>query len=103
MNLFKFSVEETLFFNISGIAVFIAFWLYAVSWMNTKLDFFRKSGSLCLLVSLISLTVALVFRGMALNFFPLTNLYESLVIFAWAIIAAYLFLEYRFKINYFGW
>ncbi len=103
MNLFKFSVEETLFFNISGIAVFIAFWLYAVSWMNTKLDFFRKSGSLCLFVSLISLTVALVFRGMALNFFPLTNLYESLVIFAWAIIAAYLFLEYRFKINYFGW
>lgn len=103
MSIFKFSNEEALFFNISGIAVFIAFWFYAVSWLNSKLSFFRKSGTLFLFVSLLSLTVALVFRGMALNFFPLTNLYESLVIFAWAVIAAYLFLEFKFKIHYFGW
>ncbi|OGI20175.1 MAG: c-type cytochrome biogenesis protein CcsB [Candidatus Melainabacteria bacterium RIFCSPHIGHO2_02_FULL_34_12] len=99
----KIAQEEILFFNISGIAVFISFWLYAVSWMNLKLNILKKTGSAFLFLSLLSLTIALVFRGIALKFFPLTNLYESLVIFAWAIIAAYLFLEWKFKIDYFGW
>ena len=97
------SHNEILFFNISGIAVFISTWLYAMSWLNNKAGFLKKLGSFSLLISLISLTVALVIRGIALKFFPLTNLYESLVIFAWAIIAAYLFLEWKFKIDYFGW
>lgn len=103
MELYKISAQEILFFNISGIAVFISFWLYAATWLNSKLDVLRKIGSFLLFVSLISLTVALVYRGLALQFFPLTNLYESLVIFAWAIIAAYLFMEKKFKISSFGW
>ena len=97
------SQNEILFFNISGFSVFIAIWFYAISWLNSKLLLLKKLGSIFLFLSLISLTVALVFRGIALNFFPLTNLYESLVIFAWAIIAAYLFLEWKFKIDSFGW
>ena len=101
--MFKISSQETLFFDISGIAVFISTWLYAISWLNSKAGVLKKLGSISLLISLISLTVALIFRGIALKFFPLTNLYESLVIFAWAIIAAYLFLEWKFKIDYFGW
>lgn len=103
MEAFKISNEEILFFNISGIAVFISFWLYAVSWLNNKIKLFKWLASFLLLISLISLTIALVYRGIALNFFPLTNLYESLIIFAWAIIAAYLLLEWKFKINSFGW
>ncbi len=99
----KISYEEILFFNISGITVFISFWLYAASWLNNKFILLRRLGFLSLFISLISLTVALTFRGIALRFFPLTNLYESLVIFAWAVIAAYLFLEWKFKIEYFGW
>ena len=99
----KISGSETLFFNISGFAVFISIWLYAVSWLNNKLLLFKKLGSVSLFISLISLTIALVYRGIALKFFPLTNLYQSLVIFVWAVIAAYLFLEWKFKIDYFGW
>ncbi|OGI10578.1 MAG: c-type cytochrome biogenesis protein CcsB [Candidatus Melainabacteria bacterium RIFCSPLOWO2_02_FULL_35_15] len=95
--------NEILCFNISGFSVFIAIWFYAISWLNNKLTLLKKLGSFFLFISLISLTVALVFRGIALHFFPLTNLYESLVIFAWAVIAAYLFLEWKFKINSFGW
>ena len=97
------SQNEILCFNISGFSVFIAIWFYAISWLNNKLTLLKRLGSLFLFVSLISLTIALIFRGIALNFFPLTNLYESLVIFAWAIIAAYLFLEWKFKIDSFGW
>ena len=97
------SENEILCFNVSGFSVFIAIWFYAVSWLNNKLTPLKRLGSLFLFISLISLTVALVFRGIALNFFPLTNLYESLVIFAWAVIAAYLFLEWKFKIDSFGW
>ncbi|MBI2995190.1 MAG: c-type cytochrome biogenesis protein CcsB [Candidatus Melainabacteria bacterium] len=94
---------ETIFFNISGIAVFISIWFYAFTWLNKKLTFLKKIGSAFLLISLIALTVALVTRGLELKFFPLTNLYESLVVFAWAVIAVYLFLEWRYKIDYFGW
>ena len=101
--MFKINQEEILFFNISGIAVFISVWLYAVSWLNNKMVILKKIGSLSLFVSLVSLTIALILRGLALKFFPLTNLYESLVIFAWAVIAVYLFLEWKYKIDYFGW
>jgi cytochrome c-type biogenesis protein CcsB len=97
------SQEEILFFNISGISVFIAFWIYALTWLNTRLTILKKLGTITLLISLISLTVALVYRGIALQFFPISNLYESLVIFAWAIIAAYLFLEWKYKIDSMGW
>ena len=103
MGLFNITQQEILFFNISGIAVFISVWLYAFTWLNNKLNILKKLGSISLLISLISLTLALICRGIALKFFPLTNLYESLVIFAWALIAAYLFLEWKYKINSFGW
>lgn len=99
----KISQEEILFFNISGITVFIAFWLYSFTWLNNKLEILKKLGTTCLTTSLICLTIGLVYRGIALQFFPLTNLYESLVIFAWAIIASYLLLEWKYKINSFGW
>lgn len=99
----KILQEEILFFNISGISVFISFWLYSFTWLNNKLNILKKLGTICLSVSLICLTIALVYRGIALEFFPLTNLYESLVIFAWAVISAYLFLEWKYKINSFGW
>ncbi len=99
----KISQEEILFFNISGISVFISFWIYAFTWLNNRAKVLKKLGTITLLISLISLTVALVFRGIALQFFPLTNLYESLVIFAWAVISAYLFLEWKYKINSLGW
>lgn len=101
--MFRISQEEILFFNISGIAVFISVWLYAICWLNSKLILFKRLASLFLFISLTSLTVALVYRGVSLNFFPLTNLYESLLIFAWAVIATYLFLEWKYKINSFGW
>ena len=103
MESFKISDQEIFFFNVSGIAVFISVWLYAASWLNNKLNFLKRLGSLSLFVSLIALTIALVFRGISLQFFPLTNLYESLVIFAWAVIVAYLILEWKFKIDSFGW
>ncbi|MBI3591280.1 MAG: c-type cytochrome biogenesis protein CcsB [Candidatus Melainabacteria bacterium] len=103
MELIKNINQEVLFFNISGIVVFISVWLYSASWLNSKLKILKQLGSACLFVSLISLTIALVYRGIALKFFPLTNLYESLVIFAWAIIAAYLILEWKFNIDSFGW
>ncbi len=97
------SQEETLFFNISGISVFIAVWLYSMTWLNSKANILKKLSTTTLFISLISLTIALIYRGLALKFFPISNLYESLVVFAWAIIAAYLFLEWKFKINSFGW
>lgn len=101
--MFEISQKEILFFNVAGISVFVSFWLYAASWLNTKFNILKRLASTLLLISLISLTIALVFRGIALQFFPLTNLYESLVLFAWALIFAYLILEWKFNISSFGW
>lgn len=97
------SKEETFFFNISFLIVFISFWLYSVSWLNKKFNFLDKVGDFCLFVSFVCLTCALTFRGIGLKFFPISNLYESLVIFAWALILVYLFLKWKFNIGYFGW
>ena len=103
MDPIKLSQSEIFCFNVSGFSVFIAVWFYAISWLNSKLTLLKRLGSVFLFASLIFLTIALVCRGIELKFFPLTNLYESLVIFAWAVIAAYLFLEWKFKIDSFGW
>ena len=101
--MFEISQNEIFFFNVSGVSVFISFWLYAASWLNARLSFLKKSGSFFLFISLITLIIALVFRGMALKFFPLANLYESLLMLACALIIAYLFLEWKFQIGSLGW
>jgi len=101
--MFEISQEEVLFFNISIIIAFVSFLLYVATWLNSKLSILKKLGSVALILSLISLTISIVYRGIALGFFPLTNLYESLVIFAWAVICAYLILEWKFNISSLGW
>lgn len=94
--------KEIVFFNISGISVFISFWIYAISFTN-KFNILKKLGTFTLATSLITLTIALVLRGLALKFFPLSNLYESLLMLGWAMTFMYLILEYKMKINSFGW
>ena len=103
MNDLLYIKQEVVSFYISGVFILISFWLYSASWLNNKLDLFKKIAKASMVCGLAALIFCLFFRGLSLNFFPLTNLYESLLVFAVAVICSYLFLDFKFKISSFGW
>jgi cytochrome c-type biogenesis protein CcsB len=65
-------------------------------------EFWGRAASLLAGFGLAAQTVALLWRwkasyGLGMGHVPLTNLYESLLFFAWAIMAFHLFMEWRIK------
>lgn len=79
--------------NTAGITSIISFWIFVAS--NAFKSLKPKilgSAFWVLLVGFIALTCAIVARGIEAQRFPLSNLYESLLWFAWAIMGAYLWL-----------
>lgn len=90
--------------NTAGISSVASFWVFVGSnafskWQN-KLT---KIGAGVMLVGFLALTVAIVMRGVEAGRFPLSNLYESLMWFAWAIMGGYLFLSLSYEIKQVGW
>lgn len=90
---------EQLFLTIAGWSVFAAIWLYA---LNIKNTIYQKICSATVALSFFCLTTSLVIRAIGLGHVPIRNLYESLVILAWALLGAYLFLETKYKFRQFG-
>src|SRR5205814_6662998 len=62
-----------------------------------------KVASIVMIVGFVALTIAIIARGVESGRFPLANLYESLLWFAWAVMGGYLFLQRSYGINHFGW
>lgn len=90
--------------NTAGISSVASFWVFVGSnafskWQN-KL---AKVGTGVLIVGFVALTVAIITRGVESSRFPLSNLYESLLWFAWAIMGAYLFLTRQYDTKQLGW
>jgi cytochrome c-type biogenesis protein CcsB len=54
-------------------------------------------------ICFIALTACIICRGIEAGRFPVANLYESLVWFAWAIIGGYLWLGSKYDIDHLGW
>jgi len=80
---------------------FIAFMLYLVMMVMGKKSIGRL-GTYATLAGLTAHTVALIFRWiesyrLGIGHAPLSNLYESLIFFAWTIILLYLVVEWRTK------
>lgn len=70
--------------------------------MVTGREFLGALGSLSAAVGLIAQTLALILRWLesyklGIGHAPLSNLYESLIFFAWAIVLLYLIVEWRIK------
>jgi ABC-type transport system involved in cytochrome c biogenesis permease subunit len=55
------------------------------------------------LVGFVALTVAIITRGIEAERFPLANLYESLLWFAWATMGGFLYLCRSYGIQQLGW
>ncbi len=79
--------------NTAGLTSILSFWIFvAANAFKTWKPKILSSAFFVLLIGFIALTCAIVARGIEAQRFPLSNLYESLLWFAWAIMGAYLWL-----------
>jgi cytochrome c-type biogenesis protein CcsB len=90
--------------NTAGISSVASFWVFVGSNAFSRWqDKLNKVGVAVLIVGFAALTSAIIMRGFESARFPLSNLYESLLWFAWAIMGAYLFLSKAYDIKHLGW
>ena len=80
---------------------FAAFACYLVRMVSGR-ELWGRMGTIAASVGLLAQTAALVLRWVAsyemgIGHAPLTNLYESLIFFAWSIVTLYLTIEWRTK------
>ena len=99
-------MSNSLLFGISIFVYFFAMVLY-VSYLAFRSEGLGKVATLTLLGGVIIETAAMAMRWhesyqMGIGRAPLTNLYESLVFFAWTIAVVYLALEAKFRIRTVG-
>lgn len=90
--------------NTAGVSSVMSFWVFVASngarkWQERLLNV----ASLVMAVGFIALTVAIVTRGIEAQRFPLSNLYESLLWFAWATMGGYLAIAGAYGIKQLGW
>lgn len=90
--------------NTAGVSSVMSFWVFVASnGVKRSRELFLKIASLVMAVGFISLTIAIVARGVEAQRFPLSNLYESLLWFAWATMGGYLALAGAYGIRQLGW
>lgn len=90
--------------NTAGVSSLMSFWVFVASnafsrWRNVMI----RLAQIVILIGFIALTIAIVTRGIEAQRFPLANLYESLLWFAWAVMGAYLFLARAYEVKHLGW
>ncbi|MBI5116931.1 c-type cytochrome biogenesis protein CcsB [Candidatus Poribacteria bacterium] len=91
--------------NFSFLTFIIASFVYAAN-NFVKREKLGKAlgyaGSLSLLAGLVMMTAAILIRWRLANRPPFSNMYESLILFAWAIPLIYLILEFAYRIRVAG-
>ena len=99
-------MTNSLLFGISIFVYFFAMVLY-VSYLAFRSESLGKFATFTMLAGAVLETVAFAMRWyesyqMGIGRAPLTNLYESLVFFAWSVAVVYLFLEWKLRIRTVG-
>jgi cytochrome c-type biogenesis protein CcsB len=90
--------------NTAGISSVMSFWVYVASNASKRFrDLALKSAEIVLIVGFIALTVAIITRGIEAQRFPLANLYESLLWFAWATMGGFIYVSRAYGIHQLGW
>ncbi len=97
------SLEMTMT-NTAGISSILSLWLFILSGMFGRVKTaMTRLAFLAFIICFASVSGAILFRTMEAARFPFANLYESLLLFAWGILAAYLLLNGKYKIANLGW
>jgi cytochrome c-type biogenesis protein CcsB len=82
----------------------MSFWVFVASnGFKRWREWMLKAASWVMVIGFVSLTVAIVARGIEAQRFPLANLYESLLWFAWGIMGAYLAFARSYGVRQLGW
>lgn len=90
--------------NTAGISSVMSFWVFVASnGFRKRREIMVKIASFVLIVGFLALTIAIVARGVEAQRFPLSNLYESLLWFAWATMGGYIWLRRTYGIGQLGW
>lgn len=90
--------------NTAGISSVMSFWGFvAASGVRRWQELLWKAASAVMIIGFVCLSVAIVERGIEAQRFPLANLYESLLWFAWATMGAYIFLSFVYGVKQLGW
>lgn len=92
---------SSIILSYTTFAYFGVFMLYLIMMVMNK-DFFGRLASLLLGLGLIAHTAAIILRWvksyeLGIGHAPFSNLYESLVFFAWTLVFFYLVIEWRTK------
>jgi len=90
--------------NTAGISSVMSFWVFVGSnacqrWREIML----RIACVVMVIGFAALTVAIIARGIDAGRFPLANLYESLLWFAWAVMGSFLILERSYGVHQLGW
>jgi cytochrome c-type biogenesis protein CcsB len=82
----------------------MSFWAFVSSnAFKSKRSALLRLGQIVMFIGFVALTAAIVGRGVEAQRFPLSNLYESLLWFAWATMGVYLALDLAYRIPQLGW
>ena len=87
------------------IACFLLFFSMIFYWLSLsfpKKEWFFQCSRIFVLLSNVIFTGTLLTRWIQENYFPLSNLYESLIFLSWAISAIHLFVEFQTKSRLIG-
>ena len=99
----KFLIINDYQFPILGsFSFFFAMVSYWISLYFPKNKFFLKLGSFFVSTSNFLLFLTLLIRWIGDKYFPLSNLYESLIFLSWAISCFHLIIEYQTKSRLLG-
>ncbi|MBP6743704.1 c-type cytochrome biogenesis protein CcsB [bacterium] len=90
--------------NTAGLSSVASFWVFVASNGTKRFNSIAlKVANGVMLLGFVALTVAIITRGIEAQRFPLANLYESLLWFAWATMGGFLYLCRSYGIQQLGW
>ncbi|MBN8659866.1 MAG: c-type cytochrome biogenesis protein CcsB [Candidatus Obscuribacter phosphatis] len=90
--------------NTAGVSSVMSLWVFIVSNLSKRFhDRSVKIGNWVMILGFVCLTAAIITRGIEAERFPLANLYESLLWFAWATMGGFIFVSRAYGIYQLGW
>jgi cytochrome c-type biogenesis protein CcsB len=97
---------DSIILSYTTFVYFAAFMLYLLAMVMNR-DLLGRLGTFASLVGLTAQTIAIILRWvtsyrMGIGHAPFSNLYESLIFFAWTIMFLYMIVEWRTKNKTFG-
>ena len=97
-----FSIYDYQFPIIACFFLFFSMIFYWISLSFSKNQSFFQIGKLFILLSNLLFTITLLSRWIGEGYFPLSNLYESLIFLSWGISSVHLFVEQKTKSRLIG-